>query len=408
MDSKLPDNIQTLYNQVIKYLDIIVLSKTTIDLLRNDSIFKNIFIECVGIVNFIENEYNLENQHASRYVQAYFAICNEKLTINDDPKLYGNVVELQDKVNYLNTYLINKANMDFDELEKTLKTVNEEPIKVEVVDNVENPTINATHIGGQRISDEEVLQKSGYTVHDVADQLINTQATILLNKNIASGKVFIYKSKPPIIFWIKITAFISFILILLLSIASYAILVSQDKKLNFTYLDSNKNEKEAAFSFVNFIPYIQILLFFMILMISFSLIKNLKNDNSRYYMPWGWLSLFVVFLFVITLSSLETRIIFFNYNDLWNNLQNTNKTNLNANHVWQLIEVWKIIQYCIYGLLSLIVICIVTAAVFNPKKDFERMQELHQQYAEQIRNGEIDTSGFTPGSPFGGISTRMI
>jgi len=72
-----------------------------------------------------------------------------------------------------------------------------------------------------------------------------------------------------------------------------------------------------------------------------------------------------------------------------------------------MIDLWKIFQYITYGALGLIVVCIVTAVIFNPKKDVERIQALLDQYVQQIRNGEIDTTDFGR-SPFGGISTRMI
>lgn len=417
MNSKLPDNLNKLYDQTIEHLDIIVLSKQTINLLKNDSIFQKIFIECVGIVNFIETKYNIESENTSRYAQAYYAICNKNLLINDDPKLYKNPIELEEKVNYLNTYLINRINMDFKQLEDSLKVTsnesNDEIVKVDSIDKLDNSN-NNFQSSGQRMSDEEVLHKSGYTIHDVADQLINTQATIILNRNVTNGKVFIYKSKPKIIFGIKIVTFISFIFLMLLSIVSYGILMSQNGKLNYN-VGNDQNPNIQPFGFVNPLPYIQIILVIIISLISFSLIKNIKNDNARYYMPWGWLSLYCIFLLIIIMTAGETRLLLFGWDNFlnifkkWNNVTSTGEWTESSKLVIQILEIWKILQYCIYGLIGIIVVCVIIAAIFNPKKDIERMQQLHQQYVDQIRNGEIDTSDITgSNNPFGGISTRMI
>lgn len=420
MNSKLPENLNRLYDQTIKYLDIAVLSRQTIDLLKNDSIFQKIFVECVGIVNYIENKYDIANGHTSRYAQAYYAICGQNLMINDDPKLYANEIEQEEKVNYLNTYLINRINMDFNQLEDSLKTVNidgtDETVKVDSIDKGENSeTTNTFHSTGQRMSDEEVLHKSGYTVHDVADQLINSQATIILNRNVASGKVFIYKSKPKVIFWIKMLTFVCFIILMLLSIASYGILMSQNGKLVYNTASSGETEKLQPFGFVNPLPYIQIILVIMIALISLSLVKNIKNDNARYFMPWGWLSLYCIFLLVVTMTAGETQLLLFRWDYFlttfkkWTNVTSSGDWTESSKAVIQILEVWKILQYCIYALIGTIAICVMIAAIFNPKKDIERMQQLHQQYVTQIRNGEIDTSDITgSNNPFGGISARMI
>ena len=124
------------------------------------------------------------------------------------------------------------------------------------------------------MSDEELLRKSGYTLHDVADQLINSQAQVLLQRNIAKGKVFIYKNKPKIILVIKFITLVSFFLLVLLSITSFILLMTQSGKFSINWgLDSNNQAVIQPFHFTPF-PYIQILILLIIGMLIFSIIRN--------------------------------------------------------------------------------------------------------------------------------------
>lgn len=418
MENQMTLEQQKLYDQAVKYLDVVVLANPTINLLKSDTSFQAIFVEVVGIVNYLETTFDIANGHVTRYAQAYFSICNKQLTVNDNKDLYQDIVDLKDKVNYINTYLYNRINSSIDDLENSFKanvtsenetTNNEAPIENNNVQNNEQQHFN--HYS-QPISDEEVLRKSGYTVHDVADQLIRTQASILLNRNIAKGKVFIYKSKPKIICLLKWITFSLFIALMCLSIASYGILMSQNGILS--YLPQNSTQTRPL-SFVNPLPYMQILLVVVISLISWSIIRNMKNDNAKFFMSWGWLSFYLAFLLIIMLTTAEIRVILFNWNGFlteiktpaWGNVDSSGNFIATAQSVINMLENWKIIQYCIFGIFGALVVCIVTAVVFNPKRDIERIEQLLQQYASEIRNGEIDTSDLG-NSPLGGISTRMI
>lgn len=413
MSTKMTAAQQELYNQIIKELDIIVLATPTISLLKTDSLFQGVVSECVGIVNYFETKYDIANGSTSRYMQAYFTICNKQLTFNDDPKLYKNTIDLKDKVNYLNTYLINKIGKSFDDLESLFKTNNSN-------NQLENDQSKQTSLEQENysdhhnhpISDEEVLRQNGYTMRDVADQLINTQASILLQKNIANGTVFIYTSKPKIIPFIKIITFILFLGLTAMTIASYVVLMLDGAELYYNFTTSNP--VGTKYRFVTVIPYIPIIICLFISFIGFSIIKNMNNDNAKFFMPWGWLSFFVFFIFVITMTSNESQIFLFNRLGTFDNVFK-HGGNVDANGNWtvaaqqaiNLINIWKIFQFVTYGLLGGIVICIVSAAIFNPKRDIDRIQQLLHQYATEIRNGEIDTSSLG-GNSLGGLGSRIF
>ena len=92
-----------------------------------------------------------------------------------------------------------------------------------------------------------------------------------------------------------------------------------------------------------------------------------------------------------------------------NIIESNNGAN-NIDGVLKIINVWQILQYCTYGLIGLIIICVITAVIFNPKRDVERISQLLEQYAREIRDGEIDSSelGGSPFGGFGGFTSRFI
>lgn len=416
MSTKMTAAQQELYNQTIKELDIIVLANPTINLLKTDTLFQGVVSECVGIVNYFETKYDIANGSTNRYMQAYFTICNKQLTFNDDPKLYKNVTDLKDKVNYLNTYLINKIGKSFEDLEHSFKANN---TNIQTNNNNNQQTEqtspeqeNYSNHNAHPISDEEVLRQNGYTMRDVADQLINTQASILLQRNIAKGKVFIYTSKPKIIPVIKIITFILFIALMVMTIASYVVLMLDGAELYYGFTDTNATGTK--YRFVTIFPYIPIIVCLFIGFMAFSVIRNMKNDNAKFFMPWGWLSFFVFFIFVITMTSNESQIFLFNrlgsFNDVFKhggNVDSSGNWTAAALQAIKLINTWKTLQFVTYGLLGGVIICIVSAAIFNPKRDVERIQQLLQQYATEIRNGEIDTTNLG-GNGLGGLGSRIF
>ncbi len=416
MSKKMTTAQNDLYHQTIKYLDIIVLAQPTINLLKTDNLFRKIFIECIGIVNYFETNFGIANSNVSRYSEAYYAICNQPINFDDDVNLYKNTIDLQDKVNYLNTYLVNKIGMNVEELENSFKAANSNDNSSQPHDDVvETIPINeaTNNNNSHRMSDEEVLERSGYTMHDVADQLVATQASILLQRNIAKGKVFIYKSKPMIIPVIKVLTFALFVILMGMAIASYTVLMLPQTRLYYKPSTTSDATAATEISFVSPFPYILILTVLFLALMAVSVIRNMKNDNAKFFMPWGWLSFFVFSFLVITLTANESQVLLFNrlgsFDAVfkpWNSGTNGNWTPA-ALEAIKMIDLWKIFQYITYAALGLIVVCIVTAVIFNPKKDVERIQALLDQYVQQIRNGEIDTTDFGR-SPFGGISTRMI
>ena len=109
-----------------------------------------------------------------------------------------------DMINYTNIYILNTLKLSINQMDKC-KTNN-----IENNNNDDNDDVididkqNESSNFGNAQSDEDIIKNSGFSMHDVADQLLATQANMLLNKNIMNGKIYIFNSKPKIIPIIKI------------------------------------------------------------------------------------------------------------------------------------------------------------------------------------------------------------
>lgn len=405
MTKKISDEIQSIYDDATKKVDIIFLSSQTIDLLRQDENFQKILTNVIGIINFITLHYNLDSKNISHYTQAFHKITNKNLKFNDSESSYQNLTDIKDTINYLNVYVLNTLGSRFDQIEAELKKSNEDQNSTNNLnkEDNDNQTVNEESFKtsnngfGKTLNDEELLRRSGVTMHDVADQLIQNQAMIYLQRNIRQGKVFVYDSKPKIIPILKYLAFALFIIVFILSVASYAILLSQNGKLQI----QNSNGEAKPFGFVSPVPIQQILLGCIIGIICWSIIRNIKNDNNKYFLSWGWMLFYTLFLLVITLAAQETQILLFKYNAF---LVELDKVQSNASYLetWKsYISVFQILQYICYGIYGLLLVCVIVGSIWNPKKDNARISQLLSQYASEIRNGQIDTSELSGTGGFG-------
>lgn len=404
MTKKISDEIQSIYDDATKKVDIIFLSSQTINLLSQDENFQKILTNVIGIINFITLHYELDTKNISHYTQAFHQITGKNLKFDDNEASYQNLTDIKDTINYLNVYVLNTIGKNFDQIEAEFKNTNENQSNNNNLsdesnndNSVNEESFKTNNNFGQTLSDEELLRRSGVTMHDVADQLINNQAMIYLQRNIRRGKVFIYDSKPKIIPIIKYIAFALFIIIFALSIASYAILLSQNGKLQI----QNSNGEAKPFGFVSPVPIQQILLGCIIAIICWSIVRNIKNDNNKYFLSWGWMLFYTLFLLVINLAAQESQILLFRYNAFLVEL-NKVQSNLSYLETWKnYINIFQILQYVSYGIYGLLLACVITGSICNPKKDNERIKQLLSQYASEIRNGQIDTSSLSGPGGFG-------
>ncbi len=372
------------YDLVVHYLDIIFLDNKTTDLLRSDKNFQEIITNDISIVKYFDKiESNSNN--SNRFIKSYEMITTKKF-VNNDKLNFSNFNDIVDTIKYTNIYLLNTLRLSIEQIDSINKSNNEANIKEET--SREIPSSN--EFQGNYKSDEEIIRSSGYTMHDVADQLIMTQANMILSKNISKGKVYIYNSKPKFIPIIKFIVIALLFVMFVLSIAAFALVAKYGENVE-VIVDGNSNLQ--FFSNSSIASYIFQFIFVLAILgfISFSMFKNFKNDNSKYKFSWGVMSFYIVLFLMSTFM--------FSWNILINK---PNIANPGSNSAHQIFTNAANIQIAIFVVIGLVVIFTVIGAILNPKRDEKRIMKLLEQYASEIRNGQIDTSNLGGGSMFSG------
>lgn len=421
------------YELVCNYLDIIFLAPSTVNLLKTDTTFQEVIEKDVNLVSYYETNFDIAEKKANKFIQAFHVITKKHIKISDNYLDYKDEDNNFDSINYTNVYLNNLLGQSVTQIGDSLKAKapNEAEVKDEKVESKE-PT-EEDYANNTPQSDEEVLERSGYTMHDVADQLIQQQAGLLLNRNIQTGKVYAFNSKPKVIPIMKWLTASFMIIILILSIAAFAIMMCTNNKLQLPVQSWNGNgPSQITMQYVQLMtpfPFQLLMILLIVIMVVMSMLRNMKNDNSKYRYSWGWMIFYILMILMVTLiaSGIQNSLIF-NFNGFQSLLVSTqygtnanialNGSNMSnvvvmgqhltkhAAYYYNLILDWRDIQFTIYALIGAIIVCTITGAVFNPKRDIQRLQALLLEYANEIRNGQIDSSdlgGSSPFGPFGGM-----
>lgn len=371
------------YDLAVHYLDIIFLDSKTTDLLRSDKNFQEVITNDISIVKYFDNiESNSTN--SNRFIKSYEMLTNKKF-VNNDKINFSNLNDVYDTVKYTNVYLLNTLRTSIEQMDSINKASNEANVKDET-----SREIPADQFRGGYQSDEEIIRNSGYTMHDVADQLIMTQANMILSRNIAKGKVYVYNSKPKFIPIIKYIVMALLFIMFVLSITSFALIASKNGQIK---VDNGQSEPVSIE--LNIVSYVFQFIFvaFVLGFIAYSMFRNFKNDNSRYRFSWGMMSFYIILFLMSTFM--------FSWNILIDPIQ-YNIQESNALAVKYVFTYAANIQIAIFVIIALVIILTVIAAVLNPRKDEKRIMKLLEQYASEIRNGQIDTSDLGGGSMFGG------
>ncbi|MBU3830584.1 MAG: hypothetical protein H9897_00260, partial [Candidatus Ureaplasma intestinipullorum] len=263
------------------------------------------------------------------------------------------------------------------------KTSNEADIKEEVSQEIPSNQTQGTYQ-----TDEDILRNSGYSMHDVADQLVMTQANMILSKNVSKGKVYIYNSKPKFIPIIKLIIVGLLFVMFVLSIAAFALIASKNGEIQIM---NNGNVDKLRLNIPTFI-FQFIIVAIILCFIAFSMFKNFKNDNAKYRFSWGMMSFYLVLFLMSTFM--------FSWNILIDPIQYLNDPSDEA--VKYTFTYAANIEIAIFAIIGVVIILTVIGAVLNPRKDEKRILKLLEQYASEIRNGQIDTSNFGGGSMFSG------
>ena len=398
--------ILNLYNQSVSYLDLTFLDETLIELVKSKEEFRKIITNLLTFIIDCEDNELVKNKNQERLLAAFYALTNKEFEPNTTIT-FKTETELEQEINSFNEYLIKTINKNFDEvkLEFQEKHIDEaKKVESEVFavptdadsENIKNENNdNQNHSSNNsNFNAEEFVQNNKMNFNDMAESMIAASANSLLIMNIRKGSVYQYKSKPkiiPILKWL----IVAIICVLIgLSIASFVLLMVAGPKVAYhPKKDGIVQEDIISYGLQLATPFpFQLLLTTLILVLMImSMVKNSKNENFKYYMSWGWMLMYILTLVFVwfMVGGIGSNLLF-NYSSFLDDLSIVKPE---SGIAISLIEAYRVIQFTIIGLLGLMIVFLIVGCVFNPKKDFERLQLLLQEYINDIKNGSIPFDG---------------
>ncbi len=398
---------QQMYEKCLKYLDITFLDSELKSLVNSNENFNSLILKMISIISYYETNKIIEANNLDRLIMAYSTVTKsnnfEELKTN-----FKDELDFEEILGFYPILITNILGKSIDDIEKTMKGADDTTaplVESEVVDDTkeqkEEPQVDNNTTGGAGFN----FNKNGsgffnqHNMSEIADAFVLQAADGVLRYKVAKGEVYKFVSKPKIIPILKYITATLFMLIAALMICSIGILAAVHGRINVsvTVFHSNPNgsittSKEAqpyycldAFSIMNLLIYLLI-----IGMIIYSLVKNNKNENVRFRFNWGWIAFYLGMALIMILMDAGSK-----YNPVyhWDQLlANINETTQgpDVQKYINMLLAHRGLQYSIFACMAAILICIILGAIFNPKVDIPRMQELVQQYADDIRNGRLD------------------
>lgn len=315
-------------------------------------------------------EEKLENKyHSKSLVKQFNELTKGEFKIDENYK-YEDDGDLIDNINYLVTYCKNIFKVDLDDAVEGKKVVASNPnisftSKTDVGEAPSMDGANAFNMGAM-----------GYATSPLENPYLMGKAYAKLNKDIQSGKVYQYKTKPKAIKFVKLSLFI----LLLLSVAALvltAIFCFMANGIKF-----NNSETTAAYSTITSGMFYLISAGFGIYVLvitaqSTFFKKGHVNENSLYSFNWWFYLAYIILALLITL--LDLRITWF-YSNYGLSLAQTSGTQYIGFKLWG------------YGIIATSVtagLCIapmIIGAVNAPKTDKEKLEEILKTYVNEINS----------------------
>lgn len=324
----------------------------------NDNQFKELIIKQISILNYYEKSSKVKkDKKANEYLKKLNEINNNKDSLIDVK--YSKLEDALDDVNYLKTFINNVYKINLDSNQS-----NDEIIKAKPINNPSN-------VNNDFINNGNGMPMNGmFSPEMLQEQWYRKVAYDRYCAEVIKGEFYEYKSKPLsiIIFKYIIAALMVVFMISIIVKIVFQILV-WDIKI------SNSKDPITIFGLGSASDII------MILFMSFTfykLIKPTKNDNIKYFLQWKLLTI----IFSIILISLTMNI-----PDLVQWYSNKQWEELNPTKVKDM-HIFLIMCFVYYGEFLLIIIFVIIASVFNPKKDIERIDKKMESLYNEVKSGQ--------------------
>lgn len=424
----LDHSTQNLYNKTKLQLNTVFLKPELKNALKNDSTLRRQVFQAINIVHYIESNYQTENQVFGEYSKAITSYEPYKQVIYN----FDDQDNLLDNVNSLRIYLLNTYQTNTEELEGVYGSilflyqeteVNNDPISVteEVVYQTkpidqEEQTQNTEYTQSNNNFDGSAFGFNSNIANDFKEMQINAVVNNIFMHKIMNNEVFIYNSKPKVIPILKILYIVMLGLMFIFSIVSFALISVFGKEMHTiatVATPSSQQKIVVPIARGAVIPFDLIILLLVISWFIYGMIKGWKNENVRYHFKYMVPLVFVIILVIIKLVSIFSGVFSFatddildSFNKIWNGhieaakhttaasagLKPINPEDIDATkaHYQGIIMGYFATTIVVFVALLVALIVIVSAILFNPKRDFERIKELHEQIRADLLAGKID------------------
>lgn len=391
-------NQKEMQAKISKYIGFSFLNSELIVLLKTNKEFQKIINLLINISIKIEDPLDIDSIKVNQSFKKTFIDLvghyDENLLINIEDE-----DEINDNVKAFDIFIQNTLNKTVSELMNETSNINEKVMPdsiIEPLNNTESSQNNEWKTN-KTFNAEEFIHNSGTNVNEIAEMMVRQQAAMIVQNKILKGEVFVFNSKPKIIPIIKIIIAILFSILLVFSIVGSAILLSLNQKISIEVKNADGSFRTAYYSFLSF-PIGMIFTILINIFLVYSLIRNFKNDNAKYFINWFLpLAYTVILLITILLETGTERSIVFNPNALKAFFQVNNAKGWQE--YWPLIENYRYIQFTCIAIIVAILSILIISIFYNPKRDFERIEKLTIEYINKIKNGEIKVEDSNP--PFG-------
>lgn len=419
MDTK---KCEKIYDKLYENLNIVFNSKEILMQLSDEN-FKDLILNQVSILNFLENELPssvlLKKSSKSKEAEPRNDAKNflDKLnTILSSNKDFLNLnftkeSDIEDEVNYLSVYIKNTFKKDLSEFKKDT-TNKPESVKAEFTDsNASNQNKNVS-MGGNNagigaMPNNQRFNNSAFSnpffggnTNDPAyfqEQMFFQMAQQRLRQEISTGTFYLYVNKPKIVPILKkimgsltiIYVILSIIALIMCSVSSEKLLVSQPFVISLGYQPYGYAEGQnlplsqlTSNSFISSIL-MQVIIIIIALFFAYQMLMPRKNENLKYSFSWmniAFMILWIIFFISNTVTSFSQSYTCINY--FYNDGYGINNGN-NSSISTYAVSVY--LQTAAYSILGLIVVLAVATAIMAPKRDYERMQLKVQEYVSEMK-----------------------
>ena len=446
------DSFKEEYNLLVDELTHILNSEEIVNQFQNQNVVIEL-LKSIKICEFLEDKLEISQSERKslgflKIISQYYAISN----LHVDSYYYIDETTLSDDVNYLKVFSKNILHKDYQDLtprnstnsDSSNQANNTHKATFERSDNSSsNTNENNFHGDPNEIEDDNydyINQNNnqrnnnpfgnnnffnsffgyGYNANSLGvgaspeDQMAAAAANQRLNKEILSGKLYVYKTKPKIIPILKfITGFFS-ILIIIVIIAQIALkqsisnlIIPMNSPLynllglnsftqqDWNYLGLNPNSVQIGRVLYSGFVSDWFWSIFLILIFAYQVYIQLKpaaNQNDKYYMRVGWLlfeAIIILISFISDFGSFSIQRVMFQDWSVWHQTY----SNYNGGQYLSLVTSVYAFSIIYIVLLCSFIILGISGWLLKPKQDFEYLNKIYQTYFDQARRQISDQFG---------------